>query len=73
MKDCRNYRRRDRGHRFFDLREVEFDFVDVAPTPIFAGLDGSHDWVFGCVEMFCGVFVFRGIAASDVATDHAHP
>jgi hypothetical protein len=29
--------------------------------------------VLGRVEMFCGVFIFRRIAAGDVATDHAHP
>jgi hypothetical protein len=57
----------------YDLRKIEFDFVDVAPAPVFAGLDGSHDRVFGRVEMFCGVFIFRGIATGDVATDHAHP
>jgi hypothetical protein len=51
--------------------KVQFDFVDVAPAPIFAGLDGFHDGVIGCMEMFCGVFVFGGIAAGNVAADHA--
>jgi hypothetical protein len=51
--------------------EVQFDFVDVAPAPIFAGLDGFHDRVIGCVEMFCGVFVLGGVATGNVATDHA--
>jgi hypothetical protein len=55
-----------------DLGEIEFDFVDVAPAPIFAGFDGAHDGVFGSVEMFCGVFIFGGVAAGDIAADHAH-
>jgi len=42
----------------YELGEIEFDFVDVAPAPIFAGLDGAHDGVLGGVEMFCGVFIF---------------
>jgi hypothetical protein len=59
------------GGRAKNSGEVQFDFVDVAPAPIFARLDGFHDGVFGGVEMFCGVFVFGGVAAGDVATDHA--
>jgi hypothetical protein len=58
------------GHDL-NLGEVEFYFVDVAPAPIFAGLDGFDDGVLGGVEMFCGVFVFRRVAATDVAAGHA--
>jgi hypothetical protein len=39
--------------------EIKFDFIDVAPTPIFARLDGLNDGVFGGVEMFRGVLIFR--------------
>jgi hypothetical protein len=63
-----NERRRTRAMRSL---EIEFDFVDVAPAPVFAGLDGFHDGVVGSVEMLCGVFVLGGIAAGDVAADHA--
>jgi hypothetical protein len=51
--------------------KFEFDFVDVAPAPVFAGLDGFHDGVAGGVEMFCGVFIFGGIAAGYIAANHA--
>jgi hypothetical protein len=60
-----------RGASSIHTLKFEFDFVDVAPAPIFAGFDGFHDGVVGCVEMFCGVFIFGGIAAGNVAADHA--
>jgi len=46
----------------------EFHLVHETPHPIFARLDGLHDGMFGGVEMFCGMLVFRGIATADVAT-----
>jgi hypothetical protein len=49
------------------------DFVDVAPDPFFSGLDRPHHGVAGVMKMFCGVFVLRRIAASDIPADHAHP
>jgi hypothetical protein len=52
--------------------EIEFDFIDVAPAPLFAGFDGAHDWMPGLVEMFGGVFIFRGVAAAYVSADQTH-
>jgi hypothetical protein len=49
------------------LGEVEFEFVDVAPAPGFAGFEGFHDGVLGFMEMLGGVLVFGGVAAADVA------
>ena len=53
------------------LGEVEFDFVDVAPAPRFAGLERTHDRVLGAVEVFGGVFVLGGIAAANVSAFEA--
>jgi hypothetical protein len=44
----------------------EHNLVDIAPHPVFAGLDGLHDRVFGVVVMLGCVLVFRGIATADV-------
>jgi hypothetical protein len=52
-------------------REVEFEFVDKAPAPGFAGFEGLHDGVFGGMKMFGGVLVFGGIATADVAAFEA--
>jgi hypothetical protein len=46
-------------------------FVDVAPDPVFAGLDGAHDGMGGLMKMFGGVLVLRRIAAADIAAQHA--
>ena len=51
---------------------VQHDFVDVAPAPIFAGLEGSNDRVLRGVKMFCCVAIFRRITAADVAASQAH-
>jgi hypothetical protein len=53
------------------LREVDLDFVNEAPAPVFAGLEGAHDGVLSAVEMLGGVFVFGGVAAADVSAFHA--
>jgi len=50
---------------------VQHDFVDVAPAPILSGLEGSDEGVLGGVEMFCGMAIFRRIAAANVAADQA--
>src|ERR1700733_6692536 len=51
--------------------EVELHLVDVAPAPGFTGLDGAHDGVFGVVEVFGRVLIFRGVPAADMAALHA--
>ena len=53
--------------------KVQFEFVDVAPTPGLAGLERLHDRVFGAVEVLGGMFVFRGVAATDMAALQAQP
>jgi hypothetical protein len=53
------------------LGEVELDFVNVAPPPCFAGLDGFHDGVFRFVEMLGGMSIFWGVAAVDFAAFQA--
>lgn len=50
---------------------VQHDFVDVAPAPILAVLEGSNDGVLRGVEMSCGVTIFRRIAAAYVAAGQA--
>jgi hypothetical protein len=51
---------------------VEVDLVDVAPSPVFPGFDGSHDRVPVCVEVRGGVAVFGGIATTDLPTFQTH-
>jgi hypothetical protein len=53
--------------------KVQFEAVDVAPTPRLAGLKRLHDRVLGTVEVLGGVFVFRGVAATDMAALQAQP
>jgi hypothetical protein len=50
---------------------VEFHVVDVAPLPIFAGLEGLHDGVVGRMIMFGGVLVLGTVAAAHVAAGQA--
>jgi hypothetical protein len=47
-------------------------FVDVAPDPFFSGLDRAHDGMVDVMEVFGGVFVLGGIAATHMAARHAH-
>src|SRR5579859_5531759 len=58
-------RRRDASSFF------EHDFVDVAPKPVFARLDGLHNRMLGGVKMFGGMLVPGRIAATDVAANLA--
>jgi hypothetical protein len=53
--------------------KVQFELVDVTPAPSLAGLDRLHDRVLGAVEVLGGVFVFRRIAATDMAALQAQP
>lgn len=48
------------------------DFVDVAPLPTFARLDGLHDGMFRVVEVLRRMFINGRIAASDMAANEAH-
>jgi hypothetical protein len=53
------------------VRPLKHDLVDVAPAPVFAGLEGLNNWVVGRVEMLCRMLVFRRVAAADVPTNKA--
>jgi hypothetical protein len=55
------------------LCEIEFQLIDITPTPVFSRLDGLHDRVLGSVEMFRGMLVLWGIAATDIPARHALP
>src|SRR5579872_5634930 len=50
---------------------LKHDLVDIAPGPVFTGLEGFYDGVLGRVKVFGGVFVLRRIAATDVAAGKA--
>jgi hypothetical protein len=53
--------------------KLKLDVIDVAPSPIFARFERLHDGMFRRMEMFGGVFVLRGIAATHMAADHTQP
>lgn len=53
--------------------KVQFQVVDVAPAPSLAGLERLHDRVLSAVEVLGGVFVFRRVAATDMAALQAQP
>jgi hypothetical protein len=53
------------------LVEFELDFIDIAPTPVFAGLVGFDDGMVNSVEVLRRVLVLRGVAAADMAASHA--
>jgi hypothetical protein len=61
--------------RYSKERRLRFEnyFVHIAPHPVFAWLDGLYDRMLGCVKMLGSVFVFGGIAATDMATLAAKP
>ena len=51
--------------------EIQFEFIDVTPAPIFSGLDRSHDGMCGRMEVFRGVFIFGRIATTDMPAAQA--
>ena len=51
--------------------EIQFEFIDVTPAPIFSGLDRSHDGMGGRMEVFRGVFIFGRIATTDMPAAQA--
>ena len=46
---------------------IQYYLVNVAPTPILTGLEGTHDGMAGAMEMFGGVFARGPVATADVA------
>jgi hypothetical protein len=52
--------------------QVISDLVDIAPTPVLAGFNGSNHGMLGLVKVFGGVLILRRVAASDMATGQAN-
>ena len=53
--------------RCLSARKIEHYFVDITPAPPFRWIKGFDDRVPGCAKMFCGVSIWRLIAATDMA------
>jgi hypothetical protein len=53
-------------HSIIPIPRSDFGFVNVAPAPVLSGLEGLDDRMVGCVKMFSGVAIGRGIATADV-------
>src|SRR6266853_4582672 len=49
------------------------DLVDITPSPVLARLERSNDRVLRLEEVLRSVFVFRRVAAADVAAGLAEP
>jgi hypothetical protein len=49
----------------------DFALIDVAPAPVFSGLEGLDDGVLRLMEMLGGVLVGRAVATADVSADEA--
>jgi hypothetical protein len=50
-----------------DRALLDYDFIDVAPSPVFAWLERAHDRMARCPEVGRRVTILRGIAAADVS------
>jgi len=46
--------------------QLDHDLIDVAPAPVFAGLERLYDRVAGGVKVPGGMLVLRGIAAANM-------
>jgi hypothetical protein len=53
--------------------KVEFNLIDVTPSPILTRFDRPYDRMRGRMEVFCRMLVLRRIAAPDVPAAHAKP
>src|ERR1700733_14336174 len=59
--------------RGLPIRQIEQDFVHIAPAPSFRRIVAFDDGMSGGVEMLGGMFVGRIIAAADMAATAADP
>ena len=50
---------------------LDLHAIDVTPAPVFSWFKGFYDRMMLGVKTFCGVLVFRTIAAADVAAGEA--
>ena len=48
------------------VRKIEYDFVEVAPAPVFRRIIGFDDRVLRHAEMFRGMSIWRLVAATDM-------
>ena len=55
------------------LRQIEHDLIDITPAPAFRRIVTFNHRMLRGMEMFCGVLVRRGIAATDMAAGPADP
>jgi hypothetical protein len=62
-----------RGHSEFSRQFVQFNLINIAPSPGFTGLQRTHDGMSGFMEMLCGMLVLRRIAAANVTALHGQP
>lgn len=53
------------------LGRLDVGFVDIAPSPVFTRLEGLHDRMTSRVEVSSGVFVLRGVAATNISAGKA--
>jgi len=55
------------------LCEIQLNFVDETPAPVFPRLDGLHNRVLDRVKVFRGVRILRVVTAPYMSADHAEP
>jgi hypothetical protein len=51
--------------------KLDFDLINIAPSPVLSWFKGANDGMVGRVEMFGRVFIFRRVATPNVPTDEA--
>ena len=52
-------------------RRLEHDLVDVAPAPVFTGLEGLDNGMASRMEMPGSMLILRGVAAANMPADKA--
>jgi hypothetical protein len=62
-----------RGYSELSRQIIQFDLINIAPSPGFTGLQRTHNGMSGFMEMLCGMLVLRRIAAANVTALHAQP
>src|ERR1700733_15192394 len=59
--------------RRLPVRQIEQDFIHIAPAPSFRRIVAFDDGMSGGVEMFGGMFIGRIVAAADMAAAAEDP
>jgi hypothetical protein len=52
-------------------QRVEHHFINIAPTPFFAGFERFDDWVMALVKMVSGMAVRRRVTTAHTSARHA--